>query len=135
MIYTSYFAHVKKLVGQHPHLKFVSIAGKTPDWFDGTQISILKYSKLAPKWDWWRIWHDKFAENLESEESRDWYREKYFSTVLSKLDPKKVRDELMELSDKYNVCLLCFETPEKFCHRHLVAEWLNDGGIECRELI
>ena len=26
-----------------------------------------------------------------------------------------------------NVTLLCYETPEKFCHRHLVAEWLNNG--------
>lgn len=37
-------------------------------------------------------------------------------------------------SDNHDVCLLCYETPEKFCHRHLVCNWLNDHGIECREL-
>ena len=25
-----------------------------------------------------------------------------------------------------DIILLCYETPEKFCHRHSVAKWLNE---------
>jgi len=60
MIFTSYFAHIKKLAGEHPDLQYVSIAGKTPEWLDGSVIKVFKYSKLAPQWKWWREWHDKF---------------------------------------------------------------------------
>lgn len=29
------------------------------------------------------------------------------------------------LSTNKNVVLLCYESPEKFCHRHIFAEWYN----------
>ena len=28
----------------------------------------------------------------------------------------------------------CYEKPSDFCHRHLVADWLNKNGVECKEL-
>ena len=31
------------------------------------------------------------------------------------------------LLGKKKVVLLCYESAEKFCHRHLVADWLNDA--------
>ena len=46
MIYTSYFGNIKKLQSR-PGLEFISIAGKTPDWFTGAKLSL-----LAPKHDW-----------------------------------------------------------------------------------
>jgi hypothetical protein len=30
--------------------------------------------------------------------------------------------------------LLCFEKSDKFCHRHIVAEWLQKKGFEVTEL-
>ena len=31
--------------------------------------------------------------------------------------------------------LLCYEGKDKFCHRHLLAEWLNDKyGLDIKEL-
>jgi len=39
-----------------------------------------------------------------------------------KLTPKQVVEELQEGS-----VLLCYEGPGKFCHRHVVAEWLERG--------
>ena len=108
---TSYFANYKGENG-------VSIAGKCPDWYKGRQ-----YKKLAPKYDWWKKWHD---ENL----SEEWYTQKYYETVLSKLDAKEVYEELGS-----DVVLLCWERSEKFCHRHLIAEWLeNELGIKITEL-
>lgn len=38
MIYTSYFGNLKKLQGIAPNMAFVSIAGKTPTWFEEDKI-------------------------------------------------------------------------------------------------
>ena len=29
----------------------------------------------------------------------------------------------------FDIVLLCYEKPDEFCHRHLVAEWFNRNGI------
>lgn len=31
------------------------------------------------------------------------------------------------------ICLICYEKPSDFCHRHLVADWLNKNGVKCKE--
>lgn len=114
---TSYFSNISKI-------KFpISIAGKCPDWYTDAQ-----YKKLAPKYEWWKEWHDN---NLGD----DWYTEKYYSTVLVMLDPKVIYKELFNIYMTDNFTLLCYESPEKFCHRHLVAQWFNDNGFSIKELV
>lgn len=134
MIYTSYFAVLKKVLAQDPNLVPVSIAGKTPTWLEGSIIEVNKYKPLMPHYDWWSQWHSKFEGQLESEESKTWYIKHYKTTVLDKLKASQVWQDLMDLSHKHNVVLLCYETPDKFCHRHLVANWLVANGIMCKEL-
>lgn len=95
----------------------VSIAGKTPDGFRGSI-----YKKLAPKYDWWMEWKYENHDDV-------WYVEKYKETVLSQLDPHEVVKKLGE-----DAILCCYETPEKFCHRHLIAEWLREAGYDIEEL-
>jgi hypothetical protein len=112
-LYTSYFSFVRKIPARY----LVSIAGAAPEGFAGAQ-----YRKLAPKYDWWKKWRD---EKLSDE----WYIEKYNDTVLSSLNPI---DVLKELGD--DRILLCWEDPGKFCHRHLIAEWLNKSGAAVSEL-
>ncbi len=36
--------------------------------------------------------------------------------------------------DLYGKILLCYEKPENFCHRHILAEWLRKNGYKCEEL-
>lgn len=134
MIYTSYFSKVKALYGQNPNLVFISIAGKTPNWFDNSLIDVLRYSKLAPKYEWWRVWHEKFKDNLESDESMNWYIKKYYETILNQLNPIFVQRDLLDLSNRKDVVLLCYETPEKFCHRQIVMNWFNSAEINCKEI-
>ena len=118
MIYTGYFSKTKEY--EQNGLIPVGISGKIPDGFTG-----LRYQKLAPKYDWWKRWRD---EKL----SDQWFKERYYETVLNQLDPFVVVQELQSFGE--NVVLLCYETPEKFCHRHLVAEWLNNKvGTEIYE--
>lgn len=116
MIYTGYFGNIKKYTqnGLIP----ISVAGKWPDWFVG-----FNYQALIPKYSWWKEWHDNHLSN-------EWYTEKYFETVLNKLDVHKVADDLSKIS---NPILLCYEKPPQFCHRHLISAWLNDSGFDCQE--
>lgn len=109
---TSYFAK------SFNHPNAISIAGRAPDGFTGRQ-----YKKLAPPY--WVF--KKYKEDGDQE----FYTEHYFKEVLNKLDPHKVLEELGA-----HAILLCYETPEKFCHRKLVAQWLRDKtGVEITEII
>ena len=120
MIYTSYFAKLKDLPD---NIIPISICGKAPDWYKG-----LQYKKLAPKYDFFMKW----KENHDN----DYYVKCYNEQVLSQLDPEKTVYELLITTSgaKKDVCFICYEKPSDFCHRHLVADWLNQNGIKCEEL-
>ena len=53
--------------------------------------------------------------------------------MLAQLNPKEVEKLLYWMSDGRDVALVCYEKPEGFCHRHLVADWLNENGIVVKE--
>ena len=58
-----------------------------------------------------------------------------FEQKLKNLSAKSVVKELEELSLGKDVVLLCHEKAGEFCHRRLVADWLNrELGIEVPEL-
>jgi len=96
----------------------ISIAGKAPDGFNGKQ-----YKELAPKYWFFK----KFKEGKMDEKG---YAMAYRTEVLNRLNPRKVYEELGEDS-----VLLCWEPKGEFCHRKLVADWLNEKlGIVVEEL-
>jgi len=100
----------------------VSIAGRAPTWYKGRE-----YKKLAPKYWFFKKYKDPSDEHYKDEE---YYIEQFYKEVLDNLDPQKIYEELGKDS-----VILCWETPEKFCHRHLVAEWLSKNlGIKIEEL-
>ena len=123
MIYTSYFAKLKSLPN---NIIPISICGKAPDWYKG-----LQYKKLAPKYDFFMKW----KENHDN----DYYIKCFNEQVLDKTDILTVIRDLIDLSNAdgslvgKNICLICYEKPSDFCHRHLVADWLNKNGFECKE--
>jgi uncharacterized protein (DUF488 family) len=85
----------------------VCIALKAPAIFTGE-----RYPALCPKWSFlnkYFVDHDEAA-----------YIAAYHEQVLDKLEPEKV---WAELHDKV---LLCWEPAGKFCHRRLIAAWLED---------
>ena len=117
MIYTSYFAKLKSL----PNEIFpISICGKAPDWYTGAQ-----YKKLAPKYDFFMKWKET--------QDDDCYIDCFKKQVLNNLNADEVLEELYKLSNNKDIVLLCYETPDKFCHRHLVADWFNKHGYKCEE--
>lgn len=117
MIYTSYFGNAKNL---DPHVYApVSIAGGTPNWFDG-----LEYKALAPSYDIWKEYQETHDNDL--------YVKRFYEERLNKLNPKTVVLDLMSMVGNYknlnylpDIVLLCYEPPGSFCHRHLVADWLK----------
>jgi len=112
-IYTGNFANIKKYTaaGLFP----VSIA-LSARYFNGAL-----YRKLNPDYS--------YMNDLESE-----YTPK-FEQKLRNLSAKSVVKELEELSLGKDVVLLCHEKAGEFCHRRLVADWLNrELGIDVPEL-
>ena len=120
-IYTSYFSNLKNLPDD---IIPISIAGKAPDWYNG-----LQYKKLAPKYDFFMEW--------KKNHDNDYYISCFNEQVLSKLDARQVFVDLIELTPTSitlpKIALICYENPSDFCHRHLVANWLNKNGYECEE--
>lgn len=56
------------------------------------------------------------------------YEKRYREDVLSKLNPQDIYNRF-----KNNV-LLCWEPPGEFCHRRIVAKWIEENlGIEVPE--
>ena len=114
MIYTSYFANLKKIPKD---IIPIAICGKSPEWYKG-----LEYKVLAPKYWFFKIWKETH--------DNDFYIENFNKEILDLVDPDKVVLRLKQLSNSDNIALICYEKPEDFCHRHLVAGWLNDNGYE-----
>lgn len=122
-MFTGYFAKLDtyKDNGLIP----VSICSKAPDWYDG-----LQFKKLAPKWNFLKEW--KYG--LEHKGDNQYYIEHFQSDVLSSIEAKSVIKELTELTNapEDKIILICYEKPDSFCHRHLVANWLS-SEIKCNE--
>ena len=119
-IYTSYFAKLKKIPED---IVRISICGKAPDWYDGIQ-----YKKVAPKYGFFQEW--------KKNHDNDFYIEHFNAEVLDNLVAKNVYEDLNKLSDGKDCVLICYEKSEDFCHRHLVADWLNQKlGINVEEYV
>ncbi len=109
----------KIMTGNYDNCKtgnLVSISGdrgRLKDFVGESKMS------LAPKKDFWKIWHDNIG-NIDEEDNTRFYVREYYKNVLSKIDPKELYDSL-----KDETILLCYENNTDFCHRHLVAFYLE----------
>lgn len=112
MIQTGYFAKYKGSNG-------VAICLYPPKWFKGDV-----YPQLAPT----RRLLEWYKSSAQDEKAQDIYRRIYYRDVLNHLNPEAV---YRALDGKV---LLCYEKSGDFCHRHLVSEWLNANGYECKEI-
>lgn len=136
-VYTSYFAKLKSLP---KNIIPISICGKAPEWYKGKQ-----YKKLAPRYEFFMEW--------KKNHNNDYYVKCFNEQVLSNLNAHHVYDDLYDIAEEfvntlpeedirkqhqqlgfpYVVALICYEKPTDFCHRHLVADWLNKSNIKCSE--
>jgi len=103
-----------KLHGEDP--RAVSIA-RYPMFFKGRRC----YA-LAPSAALFRAWKAGAVSNED-------YRERFYQETLSRLNPYDVFQDL-----GVDTILLCWCAPGQFCHRRIVAGWLEEAlGIKIPE--
>ena len=84
--------------------------------------------QLAPKRKFWTIWHNNIGK-ISDEANTRYYIQEYYRQVLSRLN----LDEL--LSEEKDPILLCYEKGQEFCHRHVLAEYIEmKYGIRVRDI-
>ena len=115
-IYTSYFA--KAAILRKAGIVPIGVALWPPRFFRGISMK-----QVAPR----RYMLD---DRLTDEE----YIRMYRSDVLRLVDARSFIQDLERASRGMDVALCCFEKPGDFCHRHILAKWLNEQtGIEVSE--
>lgn len=86
------------------------------------------FPALDPKLSFWKIWHDNIGK-IPKEENNYYYIKNYYELVLKDLDP----NEILNLLN--NKILLCYEDNMEFCHRHIIAYWIElELGISVPEV-
>lgn len=116
-MYTSYFAKIKDLP---ENIVPIAICLWPPKWYNG-----ITYKKLAPN-------YDLLTDYKNNKDVRN-YEKRFYEQTLNRLNAADAVFELMELSGGKDFCLICFEKPTEFCHRHLVGKWFNENGFQCEE--
>ena len=115
-IYTSYFA--KAAILRKAGIVPIGVALWPPRFFRGISMK-----QVAPR----RYMLD---DRLTDEE----YIRMYRNDVLRLVDARSLIQDLERASRGMDVALCCFEKPGDFCHRHILAKWLNEQtGIEVSE--
>ena len=115
-IYTGFFA--KAEVYESMGLRAIGIALKAPPSFTGPS-----FKPLAPSWTLLSDYRNGLINEWD-------YTRRYNCEVLGHLSKDAVRDGLDAISGGRDVVLMCWEGPNKFCHRHIVAQWLGLVGEE-----
>lgn len=118
MIYTSYFKRANDLT----NVVKVSISLKDPTW---AKVDY-RLPIFAPTWTILKRY--KLYGN-EQQYVKDYY------DLLMEREPNvtKELDRLERYATNKTVLLLCWENPNKFCHRHLLADYANRGWTEYLE--
>lgn len=123
MIYTSYFANIKKIDGI-----CYAVSGLVPSFYNDLMVSnsniYKRYIDFAPKKYWWQQWKIGKLNN-------DQFVKLYQETVLNQIDINNVLKQFNQHNK--DIFLLCYQKPNDFCHRHLICQWLNKNNIECKQ--
>jgi len=106
-LYTSNYA----MNGKNPDA--IGISFIVPAWFQGKTIT-----KVAPTLEMISKTHGWVrADEYDVEE----YTKDYINLLESRnINPQDLVDEIPD-----GAILLCYERPDEFCHRHVLAEWVQ----------
>lgn len=105
-----------KLAGLVP----LAISQKVPRGF---VVSV--YERLAPPME-------LIDKQKRGEITWEEFTVEYVEKVLSKTSQREVMTEIEELTGGREAVLLCYEGSGN-CHRHIVAAWLREAGVEVEE--
>ena len=121
MVFTSYFANIPKLIeaGFDPATELCGIVRKRPFWL---RREVRNVPALAPS-EWL----------LETYKAGKIDESVYTACYRGGLEKLNVKDTIATIKSIGLKVFLCYEAPDKFCHRHLFADWLTAGGLDCKE--
>lgn len=113
-IFTSNYAR------QGQNSQSYGISYSSPNWFTGG-----RFRELAP--EWWMVDASKKGE-LNNEE----YARVYVELLTSRgLTPDSILSKLPD-----GAILLCYEAPNTFCHRRVLADWITQNtGVVIPEML
>lgn len=113
-IYTSYFGRLKKL--EEAGIEPVAICRGKPNWFRGRSVDA-----LAPTWPMMHMQLEKFWKSYRS--------------MLEPMDAARLAESIWSgrKTGCEAVALMCYERDASECHRHVVADWMTESGIEVVE--
>lgn len=122
MIYTGYYAKLKEYEknGLYP----IAISGKAPDFY--TKAC---WPDFAPRIGMFLEWKAGRIDNSQyTVEYKEW---------LDTLDKQEIKDVIKELEDEgKTIIFLCYEKSGEFCHRHVLADWLEANfGVRVDEYL
>lgn len=116
MIYTTYFANLKNIQITN-HDRIFSIANSQPK-----NMNLQRLEILIPHYQ--LVFDYKNGDITDLEYIEEYNKQLAFNDNLNFLSV---------FNTNYNVFLVCWEHPKKFCHRHLVRNFLNHKNIQCEE--
>lgn len=109
-IYTSYFGNLPKL--KKKGIKPINIALFPPKWYDGDELQNLTPDSTI---------FNGYKENIITEERF----KKFYEYKIKQLGKEKILKMIEDIADGQDVALICFEAPGCFCHRHILADYLD----------
>ena len=123
--YTSFYGNIKNIPEEY---KLVSISLDIPEYIEN-RVDIWD-KRLAPNRDIFR----EYKDSPGGSEKR--FVQRFKEEVLTKY---LITDILKDWSDKCGLLetyvILCYETPDCFCHRHIVSEFLSEKfNVNIQEL-
>ncbi len=105
-IYTSNYAR------QASNIKAIGISLVVPEWYEGA-----RRLDLAPSSDMlFSIKRDKKGYN----------QRKYVRDYIDLLHERNIKPQELIDSLEDGSILLCYESPNEFCHRRVLADWIED---------
>ena len=134
--YTSYYGNYKNIP---KNLMCVQISRTCPDGLENNDnFTKVQNSILAPS--------DELLYNMKSGKlSETEYKRQYLVELLQNIQSKgfkNLKEYIFEIEKTYNsfqskwdgIIFMCYESPEKFCHRHIIRNLLTKVyNIECVE--
>lgn len=122
-IYTSYYRKIDKVGSE---FALIQVSNSKPVWF---VWNVSKLPEVYP--DWSNVQAFKYGVMTEDE------FEKAYRDKLAQLDRNTILSKIETIANKdgfeRDVVLLCWEGTGKFCHRHILAEWLGNNTEEWDE--
>lgn len=114
-IYTSYFANWRKYEGKFT----VSIARFDPKYAKVDFVARKVNDCIAPN-------ATMLSAIKAGSITKEQYKEQYLHQLQSGVRGADFIRYICKLADGKDIVLLCYEKPSDFCHRHILADWLNN---------